>query len=133
MLRGEVCYSPETGSVRGKLANSGAELTENSPRGTTPGNTSPMADENLLLSARGCLTLMQSLHCKLLGLGGCWTCGYISSALTLFLTCLLSGAVREKMLGYTGLRSATAWPVLCFQTNLVLINSFKDLCGKIRS
>lgn len=124
-MLGEVRYSPETGTVRGKLANSGAEQTENSPRDASPGNTSPVADENLLLSARG--------HLTLLGLAGRWICGYICSALILVLTCLLLGAVREEILGYMGLRSATVWPVLCFQTKLVLINSFKDLYGKTRN
>lgn len=125
MLGGEISYSAETVSVRGKLANSGAEQAENSPGDTPPGNISPVVDKNLLLNARDPLTLPQSLHCKLLGLEGCWMYGYISSALILFLTCLLPGAVREKVLGFMGLRSATAWPVLCFQKNLVLINSFK--------
>lgn len=52
MLGGEISYSAETVSVRGKLANSGTEQAENSPGDTPPGNISPVVDKNLLLNAR---------------------------------------------------------------------------------
>lgn len=124
-MLGEACCNPETGSIRGKLPYAGTEQPENSPRDTPPANTSPVAQENLMLSTRGCVTLT---HCKLLGLEHTGHVG-VFVLLVLLLTCLLPGAGSEKVLGCMGLPG----PVLCFQTDLVLINSFKHLCGKIRN
>lgn len=84
------------------------------------GNTSPVPGAALVQCCLRSHSAANSWGRKDIGLVGMFV-------LLLSLMCLLSGTVREKVLGYASLCSAAAWPVLWSQTNLVLINSFKDL------
>lgn len=109
MLGGETAWHWEQGRQR-KLANSGTERVQSSPRRCIHQEYTPCKHQP---HGRGCLPGLAG-HCAHI----CICSAPLSS------WCVCFWAVREKMLGYVGLCSTTAWPVMCSQTNLVPVNSF---------